>query len=130
MDLAEAILLLIRSAWGILWFLISSVFLAVWFPVLTVAFLCLIDWKAGGFRHPVPFFIFTIISCAAWSAVGFRIDRARFFHDTDWLVFTLGFVASCTVWLLYSSKMDIVRRSRHLRDRTFHKHGGVEPELE
>ncbi len=130
MDLAEAIQLLLGSVWGILWFVGSFLFFALWFPVLAVAFLCLVDWRTGGFRNSIPLFLFTIISCAAWSAVGFRIDRARLLHDTDWLVFILGFVAGCALWILYSCKMDTKRRPRPLRSRALRRPGRVEPELE
>lgn len=130
MDLVEAVQLLAGSAWGVLWFVISFLFSALWFPILLVTILCFVDWKIGRFQHPVSVFLTLIVSSYAWSAVGFRTDRVRLFHDTDWLVFTLGFVVGCSLWILYSCKMDTLRRPRPLRDRTFHKPGEVEPELE
>ena len=130
MDIVEAIQLLLGNALGVLWFVGSFLFFAIGFPALLVVFLCFVDWKIREFRHPVPLFLISIIFSSAWSAVGFRIDRARLLHDTDWLVFILGFVAGCALWLLYSCKMDTIRAPRPLRDRTLHKPGRVEPELE
>ncbi|MCR4274646.1 MAG: hypothetical protein NUW02_01165 [Candidatus Campbellbacteria bacterium] len=103
----------------VLWFafLLWEFLKAVWFPLVMVGALCVLERLSGGFLLQNWAFALVILFSPLFPATRFHpltTDLSR----ANWLVFILGLVGGLVLWFVHGSQMELrALKSPHLTPR-------------